>query len=1255
MLPNEPGDAAQRVNFLRGGGGMGEATRVLDWSATPVGAAEQWPRSLKTIVRMMLDSRYAMWLAWGPELTFFCNDAYRPTLGAKRNFLGAPACQVWAEIWPEIGPRVAQVLNEGEATWDEGLLLFLERQGFVEETYHSFSYSPVHGDQGMVEGMLCVVTEETARVLSARRLASLGALAGASLATSGVDAAASHAARALDENRNDLPFGMLYLLEPDAASVRLAAGFGPGPGAAQAMLSLADPAVPWPLADAMASASAVLVDAPGPRPAGWPPSPWNEPIERAMVLPLAPPGRSKQVFGFLVVGISPRLPFDAEYRRYLLLAAAQVANSVAGAQAFADARRQAEALAELDRAKTAFFSNVSHELRTPLTLILGPLRELLMQTDSLPDAALRELGLVERNAQRLLKLVNMLLDFSRIEAGRLEARYVHTDLAQLTRELAGIFRSAIEHAGLRFEVECDAALSAVDVDPDMWEKVVLNLLSNAFKFTFTGSIRVCLQAANGSAVLRVSDSGAGIPADQLDKVFDRFQRVQGARSRTQEGAGIGLSLVKELVGLHGGRVDVASVLGQGTSFTVTVPLRHANALVASERSASPADTEGLARHGAYVDDVLRAEPPGGPEGPRTQSRSAARVLVADDNADMRDYLARLLAPHWNVTTVSSGEEALRLMQHSRPHLVLTDVMMPGLDGFSLLQAMRGDPRLSDLPVIMLSARAGEEARIEGLQRSADDYLVKPFSSRELIARIDAHLSRAEARALRVQLDQRLSSVFENAPVGLALLKGAEHTFEYSNRESTRMLDERGVLGMPVRGALPELAGQGFHELLDQAFAHAVPVIGRSLRMQLKSPAGAAPAERYVDFVCQPMTDHDGRVDGIAVVSFDVTELHQARRDAETANRTKDEFLAVLGHELRNPLSPIVTALHLMRVRGAHGVENERQIIERQVGHMIRLVDDLLDVSRIFGGKLSLRKAPVALAQAVSQALEATSSLFEHKRHKLSVNVPATGLDVLADSVRLTQTISNLLTNAARYTPAEGCVRINAQRIGASVVLAVEDEGVGLRAEDLSRIFEMFVQAPQRNDRAEGGLGLGLSIARSLARQHGGELTAASDGLGQGTRFTLTLPALAEAEARANVAAAAVRPSPTGGQALLVVDDNRDAADSLVEALRLIGYPTQVAYDPADALELVREHPPELAIVDIGLPAMDGIELTLRMKRMPRLEQLKVIALSGYGLAAERARSRAAGIEAHVVKPVDLGQLTGLIAQLLAARSSDPHP
>ena len=443
LTPSSPPD-----NFLHGGGEMGAATRALDWEATPLGPPAHWPRSLKTIVRMMLDSRYAMWLAWGPQLTFFCNDAYRPTLGAKRDFLGAPASCVWAEIWPEIGPRIQHVLDHGEATWDEGLLLFLTRSGFVEETYHSFSYSPVHGDDGLVQGMLCVVTEETARVLSARRLASLSALSSACSAD--IQATAKNAMRTLAENRRDLPFGVAYLCEPGAARATLVASFGhPAP---TAHVPIDEAGEPWPFAQVVASGEPVMVDAPEPGSAAWPASPWGEPIAQALVVPFQQPGAGGAVFGFLVAGISPRLPFDAEYRRYLLLAATQMANSIAAARALADAQRQAEALAELERAKTAFFSNISHELRTPLTLIIGPLRDLLARADT-PAAARHELGLMARNAERLLKLVNLLLDFSRIEAGRLEARFIPTALAPLTRELAGAFRAAIEQAGFAFEVQ----------------------------------------------------------------------------------------------------------------------------------------------------------------------------------------------------------------------------------------------------------------------------------------------------------------------------------------------------------------------------------------------------------------------------------------------------------------------------------------------------------------------------------------------------------------------------------------------------------------------------------------------------------------------------------------------------------------------------------------------------------------------------------------------------------------------------------
>jgi signal transduction histidine kinase len=554
---------------------MGARVRAHDWSKTPLGPLERWPQSLRTAVRIALDSRYPMFVWWGEGLVKIYNDAYRPFLGVRHPAaLGRPAAEVWSEIWDVVGPQAEIVLREGRATWNESLLLLMERHGFTEETYFTFSYSPVPDDAGGVGGVFCACTEDTARILSERRLLTLSRLGERSLAASkGAEEVCRAAAAVLGENPYDLPFAAVYLLEADAAHARLAgaAGLERGSAACASRVALDDDDAGWALGRCLAArAPRLLEDLPA-RFGRLPPPPWpDESTRRALVLPLAESGTTGAVTGFLIAGISPRLAFDVGYRRFLELAAGQLATALADARAYELERRRAESLAELDRAKTTFFSNVSHEFRTPLTLLLGPLEDALALAE-LPTGARESLALAHRSSLRLLKLVNSLLDFSRIEAGRVRASYQPTELATLTADLASSFRSACERAGLALRIDCPPLPEPVYVDRDLWEKVVLNLLSNAFKFTWQGGIDVSLRAEDRRAVLRVRDTGVGIPAAELPRVFERFHRVDGARGRTYEGTGIGLALVQELVRLHGGEVAVASRPGD-TVFTVSLPL-----------------------------------------------------------------------------------------------------------------------------------------------------------------------------------------------------------------------------------------------------------------------------------------------------------------------------------------------------------------------------------------------------------------------------------------------------------------------------------------------------------------------------------------------------------------------------------------------------------------------------------------------------------------------------------------------------------
>src|SRR5260221_5228044 len=370
-----------------------------------------------------------------------------------------------------------------------------------------------------------------------------------------------------------------------------------------------------------------------------------------------------------------------------------------------------------------------------------------------------EIELVHGNGRRLLKLFNTLLEFSRMEAGGVQSNFEPVDLAAYTAELASTFRSAMDKAGLRYIVDCPTSPLTAYVDRDMWEKIVLNLISNGFKYTFQGEVAVTLKPApdRRTVELVVRDTGEGIPPHEVPRLFERFHRVQGQRGRTQEGSGIGLALVHELAKIHGGGVRVESALNRGTTFTVTMPLGRAHRPAERIGAAPTVPSTGL-RAEAFVEEALRwlpgategggiaiAKKSSGREPARLSTSERSLVLLADDNADMRDYVRRLLADRYEVEAVADGQAALDAARRRRPDLVLSDVMMPRLDGFGLLQALRADPDLRDVPIILPSARAGEEAKIEGLEIGADDYLVKPFSARELVARVAANLELARIR------------------------------------------------------------------------------------------------------------------------------------------------------------------------------------------------------------------------------------------------------------------------------------------------------------------------------------------------------------------------------------------------------------------------------------------------------------------------------------------------------------------------------
>jgi signal transduction histidine kinase/DNA-binding response OmpR family regulator len=1273
--------------LFSGAGEMAALMSARDWSTTPLGLPAGWDRSLRTVVRIMLTSRYAMWMGWGPDLTFFYNDAYAPTLGAKHPWaLGQPARQVWAEIWEAIGPRIDTVLQRGEATWDEGLLLFLERNGYPEETYHTFSYSPLPSDAGGVGGMLCVVTEETDRILGERRLALLRDLASRLAATNATEEVFAAVEHCLGRSSPDLPFSLTYLFEDDSRRARLVSRteISADHPAAAAVVEMNVPSR-WPFADVIAQSTVPVVvelDAA----AAWPRGNWPRSPDRALLVPIPAQGQTRPA-GVFIAGLNVHRPLDDAYRAFIRLFVGQLTAGLANARAYEAERRRSEALAEIDRAKTTFFSNVSHEFRTPLTLMLGPIEDALAERERFSPEDVERWDLLHRNGQRLSKLVNTLLDFARIEAGRLEATYEATDLPALTRDLASAFRSAIERAGLRLTVDAPPLGAAAYLDRDMWEKIVLNLLSNALKFTFDGAISVSLRSKGDHVELTVADTGVGVAPEELPHLFDRFYRVRGTESRTHEGTGIGLALVQELVRLHGGTVAASSVLGRGTTFTVTIPnggaelsgrqISTGTALVSTALGTRPFVEEALRWLPAEEGNQLTGE---GVAAPRAGNaplkgaepgRDTPRILLADDNADVRQYVSRILGEKWDVEAVADGEAALRAVQIRRPDLILSDVMMPKLDGFGLVRALREDPATTDLPIILLSARAGEDATAEGLGQGANDYLVKPFSSRELVARVAAQLERAHAQQIikkNAEAERRrLHSFLMEAPAAIAILRGPKLVFELANDRCFEIFGKRAVIGQPGREALPELVEQGVWDLLDRVFTTGNPFSANEFRARFQRDDGGPVDDKFFNWVAQPTHDEQGQIDGVMVFAVEVTEQaaarrqveqarateRQLRRAAEEGSRAKDEFLAMLGHELRNPLAPIVTALHLMRLRGSDRTEKQRGIIERQVKHLTRLVDDLLDVSRIARGKVELHRRAIELSEAVARAIEVASPIVEQREHHLELDLPQRGLTVHADPVRLAQVVTNLLTNAAKYTDPKGTIAVTGTCEGEQVVLKVRDTGIGITPAMLPRVFDLFAQEWQASDRSHGGLGLGLSIVRSLVNLHGGTVEAHSLGLGHGSEFVVRLPAAAvEDTADERAGAPQEARSPRNGRKILVVDDNLDVTETFADLLEDAGYIVRTAPDGPAALQLLDSFVPDLALLDIGLPVMDGYELAGRIRERSIFQNMSLVAVSGYGQEADREKARQSGFVAHLVKPVDPDRLIAVVEELTGPVGAD---
>jgi signal transduction histidine kinase/DNA-binding response OmpR family regulator len=783
----------RKLSELFGGGGQAkDLFRRIDWNHSPLGPPDSWPERLVNAVELMLDSSFPIALSWGSEHVVLYNDAMIPLIGPSKHprAFARPLAAAWYEAADDIAPLLDQVLNTGRSVRRDDQRIILDRFGYLEECYFTYSHSPVKGNDGTCSAVFTVVTETTRHVVHERRIGLLRDLGGLAVtAATSLEDTCTSALAVLEQTRATVPFAAAFLRAcgsmPAGGPITygLTAGqcpdpHGPGAGVADGCSLLDDfraasnRAIDTGRTEVLDGLRARYPGVLQPGPLG-PITP-----DAAVVLPLRVSGR-RQSIGAVVLGVNPYRRLDEKYRTFYELAGHHLNVALTDALAYQEGQERATALAELDQAKNQFFQNVSHELRTPLTLLLAPLHDLATDAElRLSDDQSENIKAAFRGAQRLERLVDGFLDFSRAEAGVLHADRADVDLSLLTTDVATMHRSAAEEAGLSYQIEVPASALRAHIDPDMWVSIVDNLLSNAVKFTEQGEIVVSLHARGNDIELIVRDTGIGIRRDEQDLVFDRFQ--QSAHNDVRGGTGIGLSLVRDLTESLGGSVRVDSELGVGTRFTVIVPRRADGATIA-------ASAPGRAAPGGIALSPVRSAPAAGKNAtqrPRGDVDAAdgpmvgRRILLVEDDGDTRAYLRRLLrSDGWTVDAVGDAEAALALLAAGSttelPHVVLTDLMLPGSSGLDLVTALRTNEPTSRLPVVLLTARVGVEAAVKGLSAGADDYITKPFSPEELLARLRVHdelarrreeaLGRAQSRA--EQLKDALDS---NRTIGTAV-------------------------------------------------------------------------------------------------------------------------------------------------------------------------------------------------------------------------------------------------------------------------------------------------------------------------------------------------------------------------------------------------------------------------------------------------------------------------------------------------------
>eukprot|EP01113_Clastostelium_recurvatum_P015497 TRINITY_DN18656_c0_g1_i1.p1 TRINITY_DN18656_c0_g1~~TRINITY_DN18656_c0_g1_i1.p1 ORF type:complete len:1206 (+),score=183.51 TRINITY_DN18656_c0_g1_i1:147-3620(+) len=1068
------------------------------WTNTSLGPFPTWPSCLQTAVDMMLTSHLPIVLLLGKSMHNVYSDRYIHVLGHRHpHVFGLQCKQMWPDVWEMCKEMFTSVVQTGEPTWSEDKVLFVTRNNYLEEAYMTFGYSAIRDEAGVVHGTFCPVIDTTDRVLGTRRTRLLRELGNCTART--VLDLCHATVDVCSTLLSDIPFALIYLFNDKKDKLVLQASCNLSPGhvaapdeiylEAAAALTDASPSARrmhihdcgWPIQEAFDSGSIVEIDLTSRFGEDLPGGEWPEHSSRGVVVPIVSPSEAAPVAGVLVMGINARRMLDDDYRGFIVLLVRHLSSSLDTVQALEHEQQRVSELARMDRAKTMFFNNVSHEFRTPLTLMLGPLEDILARGVVEPDLQ-RELQLIDRNAQRLLKLVNSLLDFARIEAGRMHAQFIPTDLAQLTVYLASVFRAAIERAGVDFIVSVPAQHRIVFVDRDMFEIILFNLLSNALKFTLQGSISVLLTWQNANAVLIVKDTGVGIPTGEMDKVFERFHQVEGSAGRSSAGTGIGLALTQELVRLHAGHVTVESVCGKGTSFVVTLPLEvepsNVGQVLNVNNHAATTSLSKDRRAAVYVEEALGwinlpelkasnvasitdAEADSDANHGEVLAGRSYCILLVDNNADMRQYLSSLLRriSTWTVRVAANGLDALHSALQDSVDLIVSDVMMgPGMDGFQLISALRAKESTRHVPVILLSAQAGEEAKVGGLQAGADDYLVKPFSAKELIARVQTHL---QLGSMRKELERRVKEQTAELAHALNSLQQSELHFRqmasllpvgvvrsYADSRISFANDRFAqILGLSVadfaRDPMAWVARihPGDAAVVETWFAALASNVPFKEEIRYVRPDGTVRttlSQSQLLYTSDPSIDGETQKVEYIIAVTDITDFkqleverlealqraehEQQQRVHEADLRQQQElFVDMICHEIRNPLNGIINNADLLATSMnmqsnivnqlgatctdlastlARCVEEDQEAIraiEVCARHQLVVTNDVLEMSKLEAGRVRLHIVAFIPAEIVRIAVQMFAADMGGKAITYTLHLRLNGLPEGADT------------------------------------------------------------------------------------------------------------------------------------------------------------------------------------------------------------------------------------------------------------------